>query len=102
MAFLTFEAWLPSYDAFKRALAPIVTKELPDEVTELIRENQCLPRLSEAANSHKAMAAMYYQDYKEKKRPLAQVTWAKVDSDGVASTVKARMIAVSVAMRPLT
>ena len=99
---INFVQWSEGYDNFKKVLEPTLTKELPDEITELMRENQTLPKFMEAASSHRAMAAMFYQQYKEAKYPMAQVTWAKEDSAGVAATVKARMIAVSVALRPQT
>lgn len=97
---ITFNEWIKQYDSFKAAVKAVVTSEIPDEVTELIRENQMLPKLLNAAQEHRAMAAFYHQGAKEKKQPLAQVLWAKEDSAGLASVLKSRCIAVSVALRP--
>lgn len=94
-----FSQWLAEYDKFKQSIKPILTTELSTEISELTAENQALPRFAFAAGEHKAMAAMFYAQLKETNLK-AQVIWAKTDSAGVLDAIKARSIAVSVAMRP--
>ncbi len=97
---IDFIEWSKQYDAFKKVLKPILTKDLPTEAPQLSAENQALPKLLSAAHEHEALAAYFYRDFREKKQSLAQATWAQKDSSGVADAIKSRMIAVSVAMRP--
>lgn len=98
---LSFPTWVKEYEAFKATMKPVLTVALPTEPGQLAYENQALPKFLNAANEHKALGAYYYQHYKDlKQKEMAQVVWAAKDSAGIADTVKARMIAVSVAMRP--
>ncbi len=96
-----FVEWSKQYDEFKKSLQAVLTSDLPTEVPQLHAENQALPRLLVAAREHEAFGAYFYRQFKDlKQTQMAQVTWAQKDSAGLADAVKARMIAVSVAMRP--
>lgn len=98
---ISFTEWSAQYDAFKKVLRPIMTKDLPTEPGQLALENQALPALLAAAREHEAMGAYFERDFKDKKQTqMAQVTWAKKDSAGVADALKARSFAVFAAMRP--
>lgn len=95
----TFSEWIKQYELFKESIRPVVSSNLPTEVTELERENQALPRLLSFAHEHEAMAALFYTRAKEGHLMLSQFKWALKDSAGVASTIKARGFAVGAALR---
>ncbi len=97
---ISYVEWSKEYDAFKKVVKPILTKDLPTEPGELSAENQALPKLLDAAREHASMGAYFYRDFREKKQSMAQVTWSQKNSEGLADSIKSRMIAVSVAMRP--
>ncbi len=95
----TFSAWLVEYEAFKRAIKPIVSSKLPTEVSELEAENQAIPPLLSAALEHEAMAARFHEQAKAAHLLMAQFKWALRDSVGVAQNLKQRGYAVSAALR---
>lgn len=97
---IDFVTWSKEYDEFKKVVKPVVMSDIPTEPQLLSAENQVLPRLLAAAREHQAMAAYFERQFKESKQSMAQVIWAKKDSEGVADVLKTRSIAISVAMRP--
>ncbi len=97
---IAFPDWMKQYDAFKAVLKPILMKDLPTEAPQLSMENGAMPKFLSAAREHEALGAYFYREFRDKKQSMAQVTWAQKDSAGLADAVKARAVAISVAMRP--
>ena len=112
-----FDAWLPSYLAWRTDAAKILGQRLPSEIVKLLWEQAELEKLRFEAEGFRADAVAHYYAAKLKamdslwtevaktalndiaKAQCYKMLWAKESTDGVAEAVVSRSFKVSAELK---